>query len=78
MFEFLIHDDYYCAKKRIQDLKFSTDVVITSITRNGKILPPRGAIELQPGDILFILAPLSRQHALKTFLREGSDPIEEP
>jgi len=76
MFEYLISENSYCAEKAIRDLKFDSDVVITSITRSGKILLPRGAVQLLPGDILFILAPLSRHHELRMFLSKGSPSDE--
>lgn len=77
MFEFLISENSYCAEKIIRDLKFDPDVVITSITRNGKILLPRGAVKLLPEDILFILAPLSRHHELRLFLSKGPISTDE-
>ena len=77
MFEYLISENSYCAEKTIRDLKFDPDVVITSITRNGKILLPRGAVKLLPEDILFILAPLSRHHELRLFLSKGPISTDE-
>ncbi len=77
MFEYLVYENSYCAEKVIQELRFDPDVVITSITRNGKILLPRGAVKLLPGDILFVLAPLSRHHELREFLSTGLTPSKE-
>ena len=73
--EFQVFDNSFCAHKTIQELKLGADIVITSITRNARLLPPRGAVKLEPDDILYILVPLSKQHDLLQYLEQGSAPV---
>lgn len=73
--EFQVFDNSFCARKSIQELKLGSDIVITSITRNARLLPPRGAVKLEPDDILYILVPLSKQHDLLQYLEQGSAPV---
>ncbi len=87
MFDFLITADSFCAGKTIKDLNLGQDVLITSITRKANIIPPKGGVELEPDDILFILAPRSMHQELQDYLTLGtrrtqlqtteSTPIEE-
>lgn len=71
MFEFHIRKDTDCVGKTIIELKLYKDVVITSIIRKGKIIPPKGNVELQEDDILFILAPVMLIKPIASLLNKG-------
>lgn len=72
LIEFQVLADSFCAQKTIQSLKLGQDIVITSITRDARILPPRGGVKLQTDDILYILVPISKQHDLLQYLERGT------
>ena len=71
MYEFQVFSTSFCQGKCIKDLHLGNEVVITSITRNAKILPPKGGVQLQTNDILFILAPIAKYHDLLNYLENG-------
>lgn len=73
--EFQVFANSYCAGKTIQELRLGMDIVITSITRNAQLIPPRGGVRLQTDDILFILVPMAKQHDLLQFLESGETPV---
>lgn len=71
MFEFQVHEKAFCIGKSLIELSLSKDVLITSITRNGEIIAPKGNVKLKADDILFILAPVSSGEALFSYLNDG-------
>lgn len=73
--EFQVFSNSFCAGKTIQELHLGTDIVITSITRNAQLIPPRGGVKLQADDILFILVPMAKQHDLLQYLESGEAPV---
>lgn len=77
LIEFQVLADSFCAQKTIQSLKLGQDIVITSITRDARILPPRGGVKLQADDILYILVPISKQHDLLQYLEQGTSETAE-
>ena len=60
MFEQSIEEKAKCCGKKIMDLHLPEGVLITSIVRDDKLISPQGNTEIQPNDILFILAPVER------------------
>ena len=58
MFELSIEEKATCCCKKIMDLHLPEGVLITSIVRDDKLISPQGNTEIQPNDILFILAPV--------------------
>ena len=71
VFEFYIRKDTDCVGKTIIELGLYKDVVITSIVRKGKIIPPKGDVKLYEEDILFILAPVKLIKPLAALLNKG-------
>jgi NhaP-type Na+/H+ and K+/H+ antiporter len=62
-----------CVGKTIIELQIYKDVVINSIIRKGKIIPPKGNVELQNEDILFILAPVKLIKPIAALLNKGHE-----
>jgi len=56
LFEILIDEDKYKGRTAIALIDLPPDTTITMINRKETILAPRGATEILPGDILFVLA----------------------
>ncbi|MCK9183568.1 MAG: potassium/proton antiporter [Fibrobacteraceae bacterium] len=71
MFEFQVYDNAYCIGKKLMELSLDKDILITSITRNGEMVPPKGNVALKADDILFILAPVSSGEELFSYLKNG-------
>ena len=71
MYEFQVLENSFCAGKCIKNLQLGNEVVITSIARDAKILPPKGNVELQPNDILFILMKISEHEKWEKYLEKG-------
>lgn len=57
MLEIHLVNDAKVLGSKISELNLDKNILITSIIRNGNIVPPKGNTILQSGDILFILAP---------------------
>ncbi|QQO09258.1 potassium/proton antiporter [Breznakiella homolactica] len=55
LIEVFIDPDVYCGSCPVEDLELPSDSTITMITRNNKIIAPRGGAKLEPGDIVTLL-----------------------
>jgi len=66
--EFVISEEDACNGARVKDLPLPQQVNLVSIKREGKMIIPRGAHQLQPGDVLTVFGKLEEIDHLKDFL----------
>lgn len=55
MYEILVQDNAPCINKKLFELNFDKDVLISSIIRNGNLILPKGNTTIKENDILYIL-----------------------
>lgn len=55
--EFPVAADHAIAGSAVRELGLPREALIAVLVRGDQAIPPRGATEVQPGDVLFILAP---------------------
>ncbi|HOX32130.1 MAG TPA: potassium/proton antiporter [Spirochaetales bacterium] len=80
MFELRVEAGSIADGLRIRDLVLPADLLISSIVRDKKIVPPRGATILRAQDLLFILAPAAKIEEVSASLnarRADLDPEQE-
>ena len=66
MDEMIIDDSYYCAGKKVRDLDFPQNTIITCVVRQNNVFVPAADTVINGGDKLFVLsAPNNRERALK-------------
>lgn len=72
--ELSIPDDYRLSGVTLGELQLPVDFIIVSITREGKLLVPRGNTQLLSGDRLVVLA---KNDAMRSILLALHLPVEE-
>ncbi|NLK46984.1 MAG: potassium/proton antiporter [Treponema sp.] len=70
MFEINVEEESININKKISELNFDKDVLITSIVRDDQIIFPKGNTRLKENDILFILAHSSRINEITKSINE--------
>lgn len=65
MFEVTVYEISANVGKKISELNFDKDVLISSIVRNGQIIFPKGDTKLKENDILFVLTHISKIKEIK-------------
>jgi cell volume regulation protein A len=55
--EFPVAPDHAIAGSAVRELGLPREALIAVLVRGEETIPPRGATTVQPGDVLFILAP---------------------
>jgi Trk K+ transport system NAD-binding subunit len=70
MFEIRIEATSRAAGRSIRDLGLPTDVLISSIVRRARIVPPKGSTVIATDDLLFVLAPKSEIEEVSRVLNE--------
>lgn len=65
MFEVTVDERSANVGKKISELNFDKDVLISSIVRNGQIIFPKGDTKLKENDILFVLTHISKIKEIK-------------
>jgi cell volume regulation protein A len=76
MFEVRIEPGSLAEGRRIRDVALPNDVVISSIVRNTRIIPPKGTTLLAADDILFVLAPATAIDAVSELLNSSPRPLD--
>ena len=77
MFELRIGDLSMANGKCIRDLGLPNDVLISSIVRSERIVPPKGSTYLEGEDLLFVLAPKGKIDEVSRILNEPRAPLSE-
>lgn len=70
MFELQIEEISKITQKKIKEIGLPDGVLITSIVRENKIIPPKGDTLIMLNDILFILAPVDKIKSVSTILNK--------
>lgn len=65
MFDFTVDEKSINIDKKISELNFDKDVLISSIVRNGQIIFPKGSTKLKENDILYVLTHSSKIKEIK-------------
>ena len=65
MFEVTVDERSANVGKKISELNFDKDVLISSIVRNGQIIFPKGDTKIKENDILFVLTHISKIKEIK-------------
>jgi len=55
--EFAVADDHAIAGSAVRELGLPRDTLVAVVVRDGQSIPPRGSTMVEPGDVLFVLAP---------------------
>jgi cell volume regulation protein A len=55
--EFPVTDDHAIAGAAVRELGLPRDTLVAVVVRDGEAIPPRGSTTIEPGDVLFVLAP---------------------
>jgi cell volume regulation protein A len=55
--EFAVADDHAIAGSAVRELGLPRDTLLAVVVRDGEAIPPRGSTTIEPGDVLFVLAP---------------------
>ena len=55
--EFAVAEDHAIAGSEVRELGLPRDALVAVIVRADDAVPPRGTTKVQPGDVLFVLAP---------------------
>lgn len=71
-----VHPGDAAAGKRLRELKLPTNCVIASIHRGGRVVVPRGDVQLLAGDRLTVLADAGALDRLSEALRSGATAQE--
>jgi cell volume regulation protein A len=58
--EFAVADDHAIAGSAVRELGLPRDTLLAVVVRDGQSIPPRGSTTVEPGDVLFVLAPEGR------------------
>jgi cell volume regulation protein A len=77
MFEVRIDPGSAVNGRSIRELGLPTDVLISSIVRRERIVPPKGSTSLSADDLLFVLAPKSRIDEVSRILSEPKIELDE-
>jgi cell volume regulation protein A len=77
MFELRIGERSMASGRCIRDLGLPNDVIISSIVRKEKIVPPKGTTCLEAEDLLFVLAPKGRIDDVSRILNEERSALSE-
>ncbi|MDL2229323.1 potassium/proton antiporter [Treponema sp. OttesenSCG-928-L16] len=73
--ELYIDKDVYCGSCKVSEINLPADSTITLITRDSKIIAPRGASKIKPGDIVTLLVEESRIDEITRHILEKFNPI---
>ncbi|WMJ79368.1 NAD-binding protein [Clostridium sp. MB40-C1] len=68
LLEINISKDSKWRDKRICSLDFPKDCVIASILRNGKVIFPKGGIEIKEGDHVLLVTKINNQSEIEKFI----------
>jgi cell volume regulation protein A len=55
--EFAVADDHAVAGTAVRELGLPRDTLLAVVVRDDQAIPPRGSTTIEPGDVLFVLAP---------------------
>jgi cell volume regulation protein A len=55
--EFPVAPDHAIAGAAVRELGLPRDTLVAVVVRDGEAIPPRGGTTIEPGDVLFVLAP---------------------
>lgn len=55
--EFAVADDHAITGSAVRELGLPRDTLVAVVVRDGQSVPPRGSATVEPGDVLFVLAP---------------------
>lgn len=70
LFEIPLEPSAGAVGKRIIDLNLPAEIVISTIIRQGAIVPPKGGTVLLPEDILYVLTPSAQYGSLLELLNK--------
>lgn len=71
--EFIVNEENNISGKKLKDIKFPKDVLISAIIRSGNLVTPQGNTEINPEDILYILVSKQKLNELKSFLNKSKE-----
>jgi cell volume regulation protein A len=58
--EFAVAGDHAIAGSAVRELGLPRDTLVAVVVRDGQSIPPRGSTTVEPGDVLFVLAPVGK------------------
>lgn len=78
--QFILPEDSPLDGEMVKDLRLPAECVLISVTRQGKLIIPRGPTKLQSGDKVLVLVGADAAHELMEalHLEEEKDPAEQP
>jgi CIC family chloride channel protein len=74
--EFVLGRGDAAVGQRLRDVRLPADTVVISIHRQGRVVIPRGNVQLLAGDRVIILKVTTSVDALRGILRDGTPPAE--
>ncbi|QZT35368.1 potassium/proton antiporter [Caldalkalibacillus thermarum TA2.A1] len=74
--EYIVQKQDAIAGKRIREISFPEQVLITAIVRDNQVITPEGATVILEGDVLFVLVNKDQVEALKETLTRQKDTAD--
>ncbi len=70
--EVVVDENFYCSDKKIAELSFPQNTIISCVIRGSEMIVPNGATVLKPGDKLLIISTPETQSAAVCAIQEAS------